>query len=182
MLGGISGVREDGEAIRRVRWIEIVDAVADRIHPSRAAQNNRLQRVDLVARHRRAPWIDEHPQVARLDLHARRPPAKPHRVAPLLLRPERAGDDAVLAVHRGAGEAVEDDAGADDEVERGVWRGELGRTEADLEGVADELRAEELRAVDAVVLAQLVDPSPTAAPRIAAYLPERAQNLRGPIE
>ena len=31
---------------------------------------------------------------------------------------ERAGDNAVSAVHRGACEAVEDDAGADDEVER----------------------------------------------------------------
>ena len=57
----------------------------------------------------------------------RRPAAKPHRVATLLLRPERAGDDAVReragddamrAVRRGACEAVEDDAGADDEVER----------------------------------------------------------------
>ena len=47
---------------------------------------------------------------------ARRPAAKPHRVALLLLRPERAGDDAVReragddavrAVHRGACEAVE---------------------------------------------------------------------------
>ena len=113
----------------------------------------------------------EGPQVTRLDLHARRPPAKPHRVAPLLLRPERAGNDAVLAVHRGAGEAVEDDAGADDEVERGVWRGELRGAEADLERVADELWAEELRAVDAVVLAQLVESSTTAAPRIDADLP-----------
>ena len=52
------------------------------------------------------------------------------------------------------GEAVEDDAGAYDEVERGVRRGELGRTEADLEGVAEEFCAEDLRAVDAVVLAQ----------------------------
>ena len=153
MMGGVSGVREDGELIRSVRWIEIVDAVAVSIPPSHAAQNNRLQRVDLVPRHRRAPWIHEHPQVARLDLHPRRPATKPNRVAPLLLRPERAGDDAVRAVHRGACEAVEDDAGADDEVERGVRRGELRGAEADLERVADELWAEELRAVDAVVLA-----------------------------
>ena len=33
---------------------------------------------------------------------------------------------------------MENDAGTDDEVERGIWRGELGRTEADLERVADE--------------------------------------------
>ena len=78
MRSGRLGVREDGELIRSVRRIEIVDAVAERTRPNNAAHNNRLQRVDLVPRHRRAPWIHEHPQVARLDLHTRRPPAKPH--------------------------------------------------------------------------------------------------------
>ena len=43
--------------------------------------------------------------------------------------------------------------------------------EADLERVADELCAEKLCPVDAVIRAQLVDPSPTAAPRVAADLP-----------
>jgi len=50
MLVGVSGVREDGEAIRRVRRIEIVDAVAERLRPTRATQNNRLQRVDFFFR------------------------------------------------------------------------------------------------------------------------------------
>ena len=35
MLVGVSGVREDGELIRRVRWIEIVDAVAALITATR---------------------------------------------------------------------------------------------------------------------------------------------------
>ena len=44
----------------------------------------------------------------------------------------------------------------------------------------DDLIAEQLRAVDAVVLAQHADSSAAAAPRVAAYLPKRAQDVRVP--
>ena len=50
-----------------------------------------------------------------------------------------------------------------------------------MERVADELYAEELCAIDAVVLAQLVESVSSVAPRIAAHLPERANDLRVPI-
>ena len=47
----------------------------------------------------------------------------------------------------------------------------LRPSESDLDRVADELIAEQLGAVDAVILAQRVDPAPAVAPRVAAYLP-----------
>ena len=73
MLGDVSGVREDGEAILSVRWIDFVDAVAERIVSGCAAKNNkRLQRVDFLPRLRRTPRIDERLHVARLDLQALR--------------------------------------------------------------------------------------------------------------
>ena len=179
----ISSVREHREGVHNVRWVERVRAVHKRTPPSHASHNDRLQRINLVPRHRRAPWISDRSQVARLDLLEAFLALEEDGVAARLLRAERAAEFAALCVEEqtgGARQTVHRDAVAAVEAERVGARRKLRRVEADLDPVVDKLVAEQLGAVDAVILAQLVDPVPAAAPRVAANLPQRAQDLREP--
>jgi len=165
---------EDREGVHNVRWVERVRAVHNRIPPSHPSHNDRLQRIDLVPRHRRAPWINDRSQVARLDLLEAFLALEEDGVTARLFRAERAAEFAALCVEEqtgGARKAVHGDAVATVETERVGARRKLRRVEADLDRVADKLIAEQLRAVDAVPLVQLVDPAHAAAPRVDAYLP-----------
>ena len=127
-----------------------------------------------MPRHRRAPWINDRSQVARLDLLEAFLALEEDGVAARLICAERAAEFAARCVEEqtgGARQAVHGDAIAAVETERVGSRRELRRVETDLDCVADDLIAEQLDAVNAVLLAQLVDPLPATAPRVAAYLP-----------
>ena len=165
---------EDRKGVHNVHWVEHVRAVHKLTPPSHTSHNDRLQRIDLVPRHRRAPWINDRSQVARLDLLEAFLALEEDGVAARLLRAERAAEFAALCVEEqtgGARQTVHGDTIAAVETEVVGARRELRWVEADLDLVADELVTEQLRAIDAVLLAQRVDPAPAVAPRIAAYLP-----------